>query len=247
MKMHIKYIATIFAALLVANSALGENVSGDISAKTITANTTWELTGNVNLTGTITVNAGVTLTIKGNNKIITTYTTTTTTSPTNSFLIKDTGTLTLEDVTLDGGNTGTIVPENQIGEGSVQTYSGFTKAGVAIMAQDRAKVTLTRVTAKNLYGGSGTAFTHMTNSQKTSTSTDRGIITMESCTVTNCYNSNDGGIIYQSGGSDMHGTYNINNTNISHCMVIANRVEKVANTAYRNQIDDLIAIVLDRI
>ena len=31
------------------------------------------------------------------------------------------------------------------------------------------------------------------------------------------------------------------------CMVIANRVEKVANTAYRNQIDDLIAIVLDRI
>jgi hypothetical protein len=30
-------------------------------------------------------------------------------------------------------------------------------------------------------------------------------------------------------------------------MVIANRVEKVANTAYRNQIDDLIAIVLDRI
>jgi uridine phosphorylase len=31
------------------------------------------------------------------------------------------------------------------------------------------------------------------------------------------------------------------------CMVIANRVAKEANTGYKNQIDDLIQIVLDRI
>ena len=31
------------------------------------------------------------------------------------------------------------------------------------------------------------------------------------------------------------------------CMVIANRVAKVANTGYKNQIDDLIKIVLEKI
>lgn len=31
------------------------------------------------------------------------------------------------------------------------------------------------------------------------------------------------------------------------CMVIANRVAKEANTGYKNQIDDLIKIVLERI
>jgi uridine phosphorylase len=34
---------------------------------------------------------------------------------------------------------------------------------------------------------------------------------------------------------------------VTVCMVIANRVAKVANTGYKNQIDDLIKIVLDKI
>ena len=34
---------------------------------------------------------------------------------------------------------------------------------------------------------------------------------------------------------------------VTVCMVIANRVAKQANTGYKNKIDDLIKVVLDRI
>lgn len=225
MKRHILNIVIIATALLFTSDIWGQTkISGNWNPGTISGSI--ELTDNVTLTGTVSVTAGQTLQIDGKGFKITTYTGTSSASP-SSFNVPDNCTLILKNVTLDGGNTGTIVPE--IGEGAVQTYPGFTKNGVAIYATDRANVQLTNVIAQNLCGGagatgvaSGVAFVHLTNSKATTTVSSRGKVTMENCTIQNCLNRNDNGIIYQSGGSSMHGTYIINNTTITHCMVYAN-------------------------
>lgn len=47
-----------------AGTAWADDISGNVNAQTISSNTTWNVTGNINLRGCITINSGVTLTIQ---------------------------------------------------------------------------------------------------------------------------------------------------------------------------------------
>lgn len=223
MKRYILNITTLVVAIFSANIAWGQTTSGDWETTTINANKVIDLNGTVNIKGTITINSNCTLKINGNNKIINVLTTTDA-APILSFDIKAGGKLEINNAILEGGNTGTIAGE--VGEQDVKSYSGFTKACAVIKVNDNAQVDLTNVTAQNLYSGSydintGTpVFINLYgNTNGASTKDERGIVNLNNCTVQNCLTLNDNSIIYQ-GGGNAHGTFNIKNTTITHCMVL---------------------------
>lgn len=233
MKSYVRYIMALLCALSVTNGVWGLSNSGIWGATTISSNETVTLSGNVTISGTITINTGVTLTINGNNHTITPYTSTSTEAqgPT-SFLVY--GTLVINNVTIDGGNTGVIFEEGKTGEQaalSAYELTNFTKAGTTIEVVGKGSVNLTSVTAQNLYANAkgGVAFLHLhnysTDNANNSTQENRTTATLNKCKITNCLHHNDSGIIYQSNGkTTTHGTITIQEeTEISHCMIIKDK------------------------
>ena len=222
----------IYLRLVVACLLLWTGVK-DVCGQTLSSSGTWgkttvstqivNLTGNVTMGGTITVPAGVTLTIKGNSKTITTYTTSTdgATDPL-SFVIQDGGKLVMDNVTLDGGNPSTKKVGNTYdggSEGAVGAGADFTKFGTAIVVYDDAKLELTNVNASNLSNRNYAAFIYAVDGDGVLSSA--ATITMKYVNVDNCLSKNDNGIIY-TGGALMASNIFLNNCQITNCMVKAN-------------------------
>lgn len=197
------------------------------NGETVSTNRTVNLNNDIVLGGTITINKDVTLTINGNNHTITTFTETgEAESGKNSFVVY--GTLIMNNVVLEGGNSGSV--GNNVGgggEGAIEAGKTFTNSGTAIIAYNAAKVELNGVTAKNLYASSKesrASFIYAAYQKTGSTDaiiTGRAEIKMNNVTVENCLNNNDAGIIYTT-SEYMRSDFTLENCTIRNCMVKAN-------------------------
>lgn len=207
--------------------AFGDNWSGNVSGQTISTNTEVTLTGDVTLKGTITINSGVTLTINGNNKTITTYTTTTDKTSTISFDVK--GTLIMKDVTLEGGCVGSVGnysdhDQSTFGKtnkgGETETNTTFTtkKNGNAINVYGIGQLQLTNVVAQNMYTNRDLGCFLQVGVTGKEGDIVETIVNLNNVTVKNCLTDSDQGIINASG---THAINKITMTNctISYCMV----------------------------
>lgn len=227
MNIYLRLVMCLVIILGRSSFAFGQNKvdwSGEISSdQTISANTEVTLKGDVTLKGTVTINSGVTLTINGNDKKITTYTTSTDgATDLLSFVIKARGKLVMDNVTLDGGNPSTSKVGNTYeggSEGAVGAGADFTKFGTAIVVYDDAILELTKVNACNLSNRNYAAFIYAVNGDEVLSSA--ATITMTNVNVDNCLSKNDNGIIY-TGGALMASNISLNNCQITNCMVKAN-------------------------
>ena len=221
------YLRLVVACLLIWTGV--EDVCGQLSASgtwnatEVKTTQTVELTGNVTMNGKVTIANGVKLTINGNNKKITTYTTSTDgATDLLSFEIKAGGKLVMSNVTLDGGNPSTKKVGNTYdggSEGAVGAGADFTKFGTAIVVYDNAILELTNVNACNLSNRNYAAFIYAVDGDGVLSSA--ATITMTNVNVDNCLSKNDNGIIY-TGGALMASNISLNNCQITNCMVKAN-------------------------
>ena len=220
MKRYTLHIIALVIACGISGSMWGADINGNIGPQTISANTTWNLTGNVNITGQVTIKDGFTLTIVGNGKTITAFTGDGNAART-SFEVEGGGTLNISNAIVTGGNTGTI--GGNVGEDDVKKYPGFTKSGRFISLNNTAKVYLTKVTAQNLYSINKDVvpFVQLSGTENGTSKTNKGLLKMEECTVKHCLNRVDNGIIHQSGGY-MHADIDIDNCIITNCVILAN-------------------------
>ena len=230
MNIYLRLVMCLVIILGRSSFAFGQNKvnwSGDISAQTISANTEVTLTGNVTLKGTVTINSGYTLTINGNNRTITTYTTTPDKTSTISFDVK--GTLIMKYVTLEGGCVGSVGnysdhdqstsgKTNKGGETETNTTFKAKKNGNAINVYGSGKLQLTNVVAQNMYTNGDLGCFLQVGATGKEGDTVETIVNLNNVTVKNCLTDSDQGIINASG---THAINKIKMTNctISYCMV----------------------------
>ena len=195
-----------------AGSAWAVDVSGNVDAQTISANTTWNVTGTVNLRGRITIESGATLTIQPNstadaNRVI---------RRRNNwdgmmFYVKDGGSLVVKSRTVngtvykmyfDGGATFT--------NNDARTYNGTGTApsnyGTGIIIRADGNLTMTNAVVRNGYNPGSGAGIRCYNTSNTARTFSLTGVTIQACWA------KDGSAVYF-GGVDYH------NATMTNCIV----------------------------
>lgn len=214
-----------------------QTASGDWSAMTITGNKTVDLTGNVNIKGIVTIPAGASLTINGNNKTIFV-------AKGGSGKVGDQaaiagsisfnvtgGTLTMNNVKLQGGFDGSFTPGN-IGNGAESVFpvanaygkdtSNDSKSSRSIVISGNgSQVNLNNVNVSKLYNhnngvGENGCFIHATNTN-TVAGGARNKINLTDVIVENCLSPNNS-MFLVSGAGALYDVY-MQRTTFKNCMV----------------------------
>ena len=168
-------------------------------AETISSSTTKKISGTVNLNGTITVAAGVTLTIEladgVTSDVMIKRNFGTANAHANMFNLLDGSKLIIKgnnsySIILDGGNTFSLTPESN----NENVTTGINYSGCAINVKN-ASLEVTNVTIQNMFAHGNTS-TALASAIKASGTTDSSHnITLTNTTIKNCLNRNDDAVL----------------------------------------------------